>query len=124
MFLMKDEHLRDLVSDGKDRVKGCHGFLEDHGDPFASNGSHLLHGEIGEVNTIKEDFSLDYFSGRLWDEPHDGQGSDGFSATRLADQPKGLPPLSIYKDTSSTALEGLRGAAYGLGVNRALYFEA
>jgi|GEM_PF-5578429 len=95
MFLMKDKHLRDLVSDGKDRVKGCHGFLEDHGDPFASNGSHLLHGEIGEVNTIKEDFSLDYFSGRLWDEPHDRQGGDGFSATRLADQPKGLPLVHI-----------------------------
>ena len=93
--LMKDKHLRDLVSDGKDRVKGRHRFLEDHGDPFASNVSHLLHGEIREVNTIKEDFSVDNFTGRLWYEPHDGQGSDGFSATRLADQPKGFPLVQV-----------------------------
>ncbi len=93
--LMKDKHLRDLISDGKDRGKGRHRFLEDHGDPFASNGSHLLHGEIREVNTIKEDFSVDNFTGRLWYEPHDGQGSDGFSATRLTDQPKGFPLVQV-----------------------------
>lgn len=90
-FLMEDKHLGDLVSNGKDRVEGRHGLLEDHGDPFAPDSSHVLHRKLEEVSPLKEDLSVGDPPRWLWYEPHNGHGCDGLSTTRLAHQPKGLP---------------------------------
>ncbi len=94
-FLMEYKHLRDLVSDGKDRIEGGHGFLEDHGDPVAPYVPHVAHGQVEEVSPVEVDSSVGNSSRRLRYKPHDGKGCHALATTRLPDQPKGLSLVQI-----------------------------
>ena len=75
-----------------------HGFLEDHGDLFAPDLSHPFPIQLAEVLAAESNLSFHNPSGRVRDQPHDGEGAHGFAATALPHKSYRLPLLDIKRD--------------------------
>jgi hypothetical protein len=82
---MKQNHLGDLGPYGKHGIEGSHGFLEDHGDLVAPDGTHLLNIPFEQITSLEQDTSLDYLSRRIRDQTEYGEGKNGLAASRFPD---------------------------------------
>src|SRR5207253_2857823 len=87
----------DLIAHGMHRVERSHRLLEDHRDFGASDLSHLLRVELGEIPTLEENAA----GGNLaWiiDQPHDAEGGDAFATARLSNETHDLAGLDRERD--------------------------
>ena len=95
---MQTDDLPDLVSDGENRVQGCHRFLKNHGDPVAANFAHLGFGICQQVFTIKQDFPSDNLAWRVGDQLDNGMCGDTFPAAGFSHQAQGPAGLDGQTD--------------------------
>ena len=95
---MEKERLHQLVADGVDRIKGRHGFLENHGNPIAADGPDCFSAKRGQFLT-GEDHGAGAPDpvGRL-EQTEDREGGDRFAGARFADQGMGLSCLDSQVD--------------------------
>ena len=78
--LVELQGLRNLVSNGKYRVQGGHGLLENHGDPVAPELPHFLFGQGQKVLAVKDDAAALVPAGGRVHQTHDRQAGDAFAA--------------------------------------------
>src|SRR4051812_20588360 len=68
--LMERDRFANLVSYREYWVQRGHGFLKDHRDLIASDGSHLAWAKLKKVFSLIEDLSAYDTTGRVWDQAH------------------------------------------------------
>ena len=78
--LVELQGLRNLIPDGKYRVQGGHGLLENHGDPVAPELPHFLFGQGQKVLAVKDDAAALVPAGGRIHQTHDRQAGDAFAA--------------------------------------------
>ena len=110
---MKFDHLGDLVTDGKDRIKRCHGFLKNHGDFVAANLSQLPLREGEQVGSVKADTpAFDTRWGTL-EQTQNAHGGDTLAAAGFADQ-SGDP---LGRKREAKAVDGVERTCFGIKYN-------
>ena len=102
-LMVAQQSLVDLISHCEHRVKGSHGVLKNHCDPFAPNFAHfpafawkLVNANILIV-VVKMDFSL-FDPGQIRQQSHNGVGSDRLAAAGFAYHTEDFSLLQIEVD--------------------------
>ena len=89
LAIMKRNDFIHLIADPEDRIQGCHGFLEDHGNHIAPDGLHLLLRDlrylIGFISKVQTDLSRDDLPLRSLHQLHQRQTGYRLTAAGLTD---------------------------------------
>ena len=118
--LVDFDGLAHLVADGKDRVKGGHGVLDNQGDPAAPDVAYFLFGHLEEVFAFEQDFPAHDVAGGFGDKPHEGEHGDGLTGARFAHDAQGFAAAEVERYT----VDGFDGAPAGLEVGpETIYFQ-
>ena len=109
---MQLEHLAELQPYGQRRVERGHGLLEDHGDPPAPYGAHLL--ALGrvlqEIRAFEQRSPARDEAGRGADELHHRELTDSLAASALPDKSHDLTVVDVVGDV----VDGGHRAAFGV----------
>ena len=79
--LVQEDHLTDLISHGLHRIQRGHRILEDHGNLFAADGTHLAFAQREEVPALEIHLAAQHLGRRVRQDPEDTQRRRGLART-------------------------------------------
>ena len=103
MCLDRLSHLR---FDAQHRIQCHHGILKDHGDPASAHLLNVCRRKLGQVASLKQDFTTNNAAGRI-DQTQNGKSSNRFPRPGLPDKSNNftssnLKAYAVYSLENST----------------------
>ena len=98
-LIMLQNNLHNLVSNGHNRIQGCHWILENHGNLFSSDLAHLLNTFFQQILSVIENLSALDFSRRIGHQLHNTLCKGGLACAGLSHQSQCLACMNLQADT-------------------------